>query len=334
MGNFALVSCPGDLNEYIKARPFLKFLPYKWRDFFIKDISSKEFIPGFLPQASKAWMLKLPFIKEDMGYLNERRIFKACEQIVNFCTGNDVAMVSLEKGLHNHVIIKEYLQQKGLEVFENNRQIYGLLALEIIKHILKCRHIDFEEADIALIAGKQDKQLLGILKFLAPRVKYLTVACSGECTIRKELEELFEDTGLLVFVTNDLKTGIKEKDLVICFDSLVDFNARNVFKGNMVLLNLSDRWIKDNRLIECPVINDMEPSVPGKLMEHLKSLPGDSFDKNEFAMLVLLCAYGNKRLKDIPDPGYEEMSVFSSIFGSEGFKIKNLVGRNGIVQIT
>jgi len=178
------------------------------------------------------------------------------------------------------------------------------------------------QSEITIVGNKENKHdILAMMWKLSQLAKYITIITSDVNTgwIESEAEEIYNNTGLAVNISNNYKSTPINSEVLINYGNVFELSAYEGLKRRTVIINnsLNDYSLGNEKIrIRNPLVDKIEVGFPVNFPNELKTLTPEHFSTNQLAAIIL----GSKH-------GWSENKMEQS-FKEEGFHIKNLSGSN------
>ncbi len=318
MGNFALVSY--DINNKPKEHFFNKL-----SQLFSGNKKAKVQQLPFSELNLNCHLLNLPYLLTDMKELSDRKIRKLEQQITQECHDANIEEIIYPKNLIRLGIFD------CVTPIYTGRYIYESLLLRILNEIFTQRGIKLSNLDIAFIHGDNYEELYSLVWLLSPFIKYLTIVTEDKDIIMNELERLCEDTGLSVRLTNNLKNGLSECDVIVNLLNLADFNNATRIKSKAIVINYNNSDI--SRLFGTnEIINGIEIKIPDKIKTIIPEEVQKLYTSTELSEIML--SHKEELGGFLTSSSYklEALVSLDQEFERLGFKINGFVGRHGFLK--
>ena len=341
MGDFAIVTCMKNVETEVKKTNLVQQL-YSFIQNFFKHQKIEEtlvqqitkvvlFEPEALGQKDEVQTndsinlhsIVLPFQLDELENINAGRVARVEQFIKNYCAQNKIGQVFLPEIISSKCRFKDFAvsSYKG-------RYLYQALFTNIIEDIYTKRGIKIRELDIAIVQGESREVLLSYVMLLAPMVKYLTVISEDKEEVEKQAEEIYEETGLSVRVTNDYKTGLKSADFILNLGTLTQGMKIN---PRAVILNYGDigcsKAVSDNL-----VINGIEVKLPSKMASRLENNIFNYFNHLELSEMMIFHKLGMDNEIDFQAFLTENRGKICGEFASQAYSITGYVGRRNTLK--
>ncbi len=318
MGNFALVSY--DVDD----RPQKNFINKLSHLLSRKNKKIKQQQLKFSDLDLNCYLIQLPYSLTDIKEFSDRKSRKLEEQLIQVCSEANIQEIIYPGNLMRLGIF-------NITSIYTGKYIYESLLLRILNEIFTLRGIKLSNLDIAFIHGDNYQELYSLVWFLSPFIKYLTIVTEDKDIIMNELEKLCEDTGLSVRLTNDLKNGLADCDVVINLLNLTDFNNATRIKTKAIVINYNGSDI--GKLFEKnEMINGIEIKIPDKIKsiipEHVQKL----YTSAELSEIVLIHKEEHGGFLTSGSYKLEALISLDREFERLGFKINGFVGRHGFLN--
>lgn len=199
--------------------------------------------------------------------------------------------------------------------------VYTVMAVNILEHILKLKKLDIRDVDIAIIQGDNEVLPCIFIKLLSPIVKFITLVTMEKELIEKNFEEVCDETGLSVRITNDAASVLNSSDIVINYADLKSYSLKKKVASNAIIINYGE--LDENQLgLENEVINRIDIGLGSKYIDCFEDSLFKSYSFSEIAEIVLI----NKTNFTINNAGdltdYMIIDKLIKHFKEEGFYIK------------
>lgn len=318
MERFAVVMCPRDLNMFLTADAFLQCIPDRWKELFIRRIKTERLKESDEAGESGGWIVYLPKTAERL----EKRGYKDLDgyigQVLKWCDSNAIRKIYYGSS------IRHALKKSGLAAVQSGGILYAALVKDMIREICRKKEWQPESIDICVIDRRGDGMLFPLLELLLQDVKFLTVVTANERPVAEKLGKIYEETGNAVRVTTDLKSGTRDCDIMVTLNTLPEYGDKDVFGAKTVLINLSGTDIKDCTYIKSEVVNNIDVTIPEVVRENIAYIREL---EREFCSLETAEIF----LRNEEALNESDLGLYHTMFGTYGMKLKNLVGRHGII---
>lgn len=324
MANFALILCKKASVGDRKEIGFFKLLWEKLRVAYKKPKVEECIRKIELYEGVTCSLLELPYSLEELADVNVKKITGL---ISAFFMNYAVTSCLLPRKILDtcKIELPEAMIFKGGFLFKS-------LLVNIIDEIYEKRGIKIENLDIAIVQGKEEVELLSVIRILSPSVKYINILVKDRECIRAEIDRVFDDCGLSIGVTCDCKSAIKGADLVINLGNLKSFASSIRVNAKPVVINYGGPDHSDV-LSNGTFINGITVKLPDKIASRFADEVFDYYSGLELAELIIahrLFGGGadltkTDRLKTMEEIGKE--------FTNEGYLISGFVGRRNIMKI-
>ena len=260
------------------------------------------------------YIIKLPI---KLSKLNKSRKFvrnKAEKLICKIC---------MEKSIDRCIVpthLKVVLKNCKKSSFTGNIT-YNVLGELILKDICEKKGYNIREIDIAVIQGEDDVLPYIVIKLLSPIVKFITLVTNYREKMNNKLEELCDDTGLSVRITNDVESVLENCDLVINYGNVKSSNMNNKIKSKAIVINygeFEDTLLEDKNT----VINGIDIDLGKKYLDGFEKDIYKFYSPIEIAEIILTSKFHKciNSLYDLAD--YIVVDSFKNNFLEEGFLIQ------------
>lgn len=318
MERFAVVICPRNLDVFLKANIFFRYVPDGWKEIFVRQIRVDRLKQNDETGENGGWIVYLPRTAGRLERTGYKGLEKYIGQALKWCNSNAVKKVYYGKS------IIHALKRSNPEAVQNEGLLYMALAKDVVREICRKKGWQIENIDICVIARRDSETLFSLLELLLPDVKFLTIVTADEQSVAEKLRKTYEETGEAVRVTSDLKSGTRDCNIIITLDLLPDHGDKDIFKAGTALINFSGTDVKDSTYIKSEVVNNIDITIPEVVrgnIAYVRELERE-FSSLETAEILL---------RNEEALNGRDLIMYRTMFGTYGMKLKNLVGRHGVI---
>jgi hypothetical protein len=266
------------------------------------------------------YAIKLPY------YCNrlEGKVKKKFENFLkNYCENNNISICMIPRqgfditGLNN-----------AAECNTLKRLISKCLINSVMEAILNYIGLDMGSVDICIIQGDSNKELHALVQLFSHSAKYITLLVKDRAAIEDEINDIYVESGLSVWVTNDYRSALGNADIVINLGDLNGYGIRTGISRKLVILNYGN---VDVRVLPAGsmVINGIEIGLQKEIVSKLSKSIFNCYTESEIAEIILL--HRIKAYSNVSSLAFnsESMKELQDQFTKDGFFVKELLGLHG-----
>lgn len=322
MGNIALILC----TEANPPLPDKKSFGAIWEN-LSKILKRKPYF-GALVRKSEiyddldCYAVTLPHTLEELKTFSQKKLHKINNKLKAFCSDSHILQCYLPEQLKN-----VYPFEGSRSVHPHGKLLYRALLNTVLSHIQHKKGIKLRDSDIAIVQGESLGELDSVLMLISPFVKYATVVTKDRSAVESILENIYNETGLSIGVTEDYEEGMKDAHFIVNLGGLKPSPPYPRLSNSAVLLNYSGERISsfpsDN-----VIVNGIQVNLPSNMLFQLDKGLYEYFSKLEMAELFLLHKLG---IQDADERIYTDCEVLlklSEEFIKDGFKLSGFIGRH------
>lgn len=222
----------------------------------------------------------------------EKNIKKVVSKIVK----SEINAVVLSKELKTNLQLINELNSASIYIFDG-RWLEKYLTYEILEFILKQKNQKKEETELAITTNEITDSCIQIVKTLAKQYKRVTVVTNHLNKLRKIEKELYDEYGVLILVSNNLKKSLAKAQLILNMDFNKEVLNKYKINENAVILNLEGDMIIYNKRFNGINVNNYEIEVGRE--EIIWRTNMDKFETKELleASLYMKDTFDNIRAK-------------------------------------
>lgn len=246
--------------------------------------------------------LSLPIKSEK---IKEKKIKRLVKQMQKY----RIKTVVLSDNLFNIETLKNELYSININILDG-KYLFKLLTEEVIKYICKKTKTDIEKMEISILTNDVNNTNNVIIIGLAEKVKMLNIITNHVSEFKTMEEYLLDEKGIVIKISNNYKTALKKTNIIINIDFVEEDINKYSLPSKCVIVNLnSEIKIKTKKFNGINII-DYNIIIPPKYK---------------------IEGYNNKFVyeSNMLEKGYE---VAKKQIQEDKIKIKNLIGKNGVIN--
>lgn len=164
----------------------------------------------------------------------------------------------INKKSEETIILSKSLKKYEKKINLNKKDTtMRFLVCDILEYITNKLNIRIELQNIYILANEYNKNNIEIIKYLCNKVKTINIVTSNISKYSKLEDELYNEEGLLITVTNNKNKGLKRANFIINLDfSNEDIASYNI-NMNSIIINCTNNKIDALRYFQGIIINDI-----------------------------------------------------------------------------
>ena len=224
-------------------------------------------------------------------------------------------MIVVSKNLKNNQSFMENIMQIDIPIVDG-KWLFKFLVVQVLEYIIKNQNKKISDIRIAFTVDTYDDLILYYIKILIGKVKNFTIVTKNRGRYRNIEEELFNEEGEILLITNNRRKSLKNVDIIFNFDYNNEKINSFIINEQAIIINLKEKIDIKTKRFNGININDYEINFKNRFIEMLEWI--EQF-KNRDIYESYLYKIGN--IKDI-----------MNIINKDKVKIKNLIGNNGVIS--
>lgn len=192
---------------------------------------------------------------------SEKKKQKISKKFIKILKRNDVDAVIFEHEIIDEFsLLYEYALQYDFKIINGN-YLYESMLYEILEYILNnSKNLNIEQVNLGLALNLLSYNRLEFIKDISTKVKGISILTNDVSKFSNIANQIMEDTGLCVKVSNNPKSGIKNCDIVINFDYDLNKNI-DLNYNNCIVLNFNNKIDKIKKTYKGIIINDVNVNI-------------------------------------------------------------------------
>jgi len=239
----------------------------------------------------------------------KRKIEKVFEKLGKYLYNNNIKNVVLEKELMQKENAKNILYSNNINILEG-KTLSKYLVYKVIEKIYEYKNKKIEAGEITLLINENDEINIETIKQIAQNVKRLNIITNNTKKFRKIVDYLYNELGILIKLTNNLKTNLNSTDIIVNIDFPEEIINKLEIPTQATILNIPEGININTKKFAGINIKTWETQIPKKY-ELAK------FDTKTIYEANLYKKPANK--------------IFAQI-QNDNIKIGHLIGVNGIIN--
>lgn len=249
------------------------------------------------------------------------------EKIVKKMKKKKIEQVVLSKKIKEKQEFLKILNNYDITIIDGKWLMQYLLE-DIVDYIKEKRNLDNID-EISILANDLTDEVKQNVRIFAKQYKKIRIITNHLEKFKRLEEELFEENGISIIITNNKKKALSKATLIINFDFVQEaINYYNIGE-NAIIINLSEKIKINKKRFSGVVITDYE-------VEFKKNEPIDKIDGLKIGEII-------EKQKDFSLKEIIEERIYSSTEKSNvsavikntikkyNIKIKELYGINGLI---
>ncbi len=250
-------------------------------------------------------MVYLPIKKTSKNRKKE----KVIEKLSKYLYSNSIKNIVLETELMQDENVKNILYKNNFNILDGNN-ISRFFVYDVIKKIYEYKKSNIEAGEVTLVVNENDNVNVETIIRIAHSIKRLNIITTNTKKFKKVVDYLYEELGILIKLSNNIKTNLRTTDIIINIDFPEEIINRLEIPNNAVIVNIPQNININSKKFTGINIKSWELEIPSKY-----KLEGFE-DKAMYESIV----YTKPVLK-----------IFEQI-EKDFIKIRRLIGVNGVIN--
>ncbi len=300
------------LNIFTKLK---KLICMKIKRLFSTKLPEHSIKKITVDQDLNLFFIKLPYSLDELRKLRRFSVWRLQKAVLKACRDN-----SIKKCFYPSKVPDKIINDFGMKNPFSGNFIYASLLVNILKLISVKKDMDIRDLDIAILETNNRKLLHFFIRQLSPLAKFLTIITKEKESAQKDMEDIFDETGLSVRVTDDIASGLDGISILINIGNLDEFIPRKKVICNAVVINYGS--LKNSQVeFTGGIIDQINVGLPASMEESVDEEFINCYTGNEIAEIIFVNKLngGTNVFKDFAE--YNIMKGISEQFEEEGYTI-------------
>lgn len=239
----------------------------------------------------------------------KRKIEKVCEKLSKYFYNNNIKNVVLEEELMENDTAKNVLYSNNINIIDE-KILSRFLVYNLVKKIYEFKLKRIEAGEITILVNDADNINIQTIKLIAKDVKRMNIVTNNIRKFRNIVDYLYNELGILIKLSNNMKTNLKNSDVIVNIDFPEELINRLEIPYDATILNIPENINIKSKKFSGINIKSWNIKVPEKY-----EMQGFNIN-NMYASYI----YGKPIIK-----------IFEQI-SNDNIKIKDFIGLNGIIN--
>lgn len=241
--------------------------------------------------------------------IKQKKIEKISQKLYKVLHEQNIKTVILSNDLMKNEILKKILKMNGIRILDGTT-LYKILLPKIIKKICEYKESNIAQEKISILLNENDEVNLNNILELSQYAKSLNIVTNHINKFTKIADYLYEELGILIKVSNNLRKDLLNSDIIINIDFNEDLINKYYINTKAIIINLPENIIIKSKKFAGININSYNIIIP----EDYKLI---GFD-DKYLYESKIC--------------YKNIIDIQEILKKDKIKIKNLTGKNGVIN--
>lgn len=239
----------------------------------------------------------------------KRRVEKVVEKLCKYFYNNCIKNVVLEENLMENNNVKNVLYSNNINILDG-RKVDKFLLYNLIQKVYQYRNTKMEAGEITILVNENDEINIANINRIAENVKRLNIITNNIKKFRKIVDYLYNELGILIKLSNNIKTNLKSTDIIVNIDFPEEMLNKLEIPNKAIIINLPNNINIITKKFSGINIRNWDIEIPDKYKM-------DCFnDKIIYESII----YKMPTIK-----------IFNQI-GNDNIKIKKIIGINGTIN--
>ena len=243
------------------------------------------------------------FLLEENNKKNKiKAIFKKIELkddkvLINYKLNGKIIRELNKLNIKNIILSKEIKKDKEFInlLYSNNfniingRKLFKEIIYILIEEIFEKKNIKMQEKQISIMTNKMDSYSKNLINVFSRKFKTLNVVTNNISYFVALKEQLWEDEGIVIILTNNKKKALSKSDIIINIDFPEEIVNTYHICDEAIIINLEENIKIKKKRFTGQIINDykIKAKEESKLSEFLNKEEYKKYDVNDLAEVYI-----------------------------------------------
>lgn len=194
---------------------------------------------------------------------SKRKINRVFEKLSKYLYNNNIRNVVLEEKLMQNEQAKNILCSNNINILDG-RMLSKYLVYNAIQKVYEYKNTKIEAGEITILANENDDITIQTIQKLAENIKRLNIITNNIKKFRKIVDYLYKELGILIKLSNNLKTNLKSTEIIVNIDFPEEIVNKLDIPNNAIILNVPQNININSKKFAGINIKSWEIEIPKK----------------------------------------------------------------------
>lgn len=180
-------------------------------------------------------MILLPINNQTKTKRIERVSSKLCKILCN----ENIRTVILSNNLMKNIPLKENLKTSRIRALDGSL-VYNLLLPQILEIICAYKDTDIKDEKVSILVNENSEVNLNNILTISQKVKSINIVTNYIQKFTKIADYLYEELGILVRISNNIKKDLLKSSVIINIDFNEDLINKYYINTNAIVVNIPE----------------------------------------------------------------------------------------------
>lgn len=171
--------------------------------------------------------------------LNKFRVNRIANKVNKKLYSDDTSNVVMSEYLSKVDIFREKLLLQNINIL-NGKRLFSYLIYDIVKHITKEQKRKLEGLEVSILVHDGNDVNIENIKLIAKNVKNLNIITNNIQKFKKVEEELYDELGIIVKISNNKKRALLKSDIIVNSDFGEELINKYAIQNNSIIININE----------------------------------------------------------------------------------------------
>lgn len=193
----------------------------------------------------------------------QRKLKKVIEKLSEYFYNNNIKNIVLEKEFMKNETAKNILYSNNINILDG-KKISRFLVYNVIQKIYEYKNDRIEAGEVTLLINDNDAVNIETIVMLARVVKRMNIITSNIKRFRKIVDYLYNEIGILIKLSNNIKTNLKSSGLIVNIDFPEEIVNKLDIPNDAIILNIPQNININSKKFVGINIKSWETEIPNK----------------------------------------------------------------------
>lgn len=174
------------------------------------------------------------------GNVSRKKLKKLAQKTLNIVLGSNSQKIVLSKELKKQEAFVLGLQSNSIHLVDG-KWLFEILVIDILEYLKDKKNLKKQEMRISILINEEKENRIQVIKELAKQYKSVNLITNHIDKFQKIEQQILEEQGIILTVTNNRKKSLLRSQLVINFDFPEELFRQYYLPEEAIVLNLAEK---------------------------------------------------------------------------------------------
>ncbi len=193
----------------------------------------------------------------------QRKKEKVIEKLSKYLFSYNIKNIVLETEMMQDEDIKNILYKNKFNILDGSN-LSKFFVYDVIRRIYEYKKSNIEAGEVTIVVNENDNINIENIIRIAHSVKRLNIITTNTKKFKKIVDYLYEELGILIKLSNNIKTNLRTTDIIVNIDFPEDIINKLEIPNNAIIVNIPKNVNINSKKFTGINIKSCEIDIPDK----------------------------------------------------------------------